>query len=215
MQVSFQDLQLSPALVSVVHDLGYTHPSPIQSEAIPALLSGQDVIGQSQTGSGKTAAFALPILQKIDIDRHELQALVLCPTRELTSQVGREMRKLGRDHHGLQVVELVGGQPTRPQREALERGAQIVIGTPGRLMDLMERRYLKPGTIKIVVLDEADRIARYGLWRCRARDHAFHAASPPDRAFLSHLPTCDRGNQPRNPARGDPDYDQGRGEGPR
>ena len=162
MQVSFQSLQLSPALVSVVHDLGYTHPSPIQSEAIPALLSGQDVIGQSQTGSGKTAAFALPILQKIELERRELQALVLCPTRELTTQVGREMRKLGRDHHGLQVLELVGGQPTRPQREALERGAQIVIGTPGRLMDLMERRYLKPGTIKVVVLDEADRMLEVG-----------------------------------------------------
>lgn len=163
MQVSFQSLQLSPALVSVVHDLGYTHPSPIQSEAIPALLSGQDVIGQSQTGSGKTAAFALPILQKIELERRELQALVLCPTRELTTQVGREMRKLGRDHHGLQVLELVGGQPTRPQREALERGAQIVIGTPGRLMDLMERRYLKPGTIKVVVLDEADRMLDMGF----------------------------------------------------
>ncbi len=163
MQPSFEALQLSPALTAVVHGLGYTRPTPIQIEAIPALLAGRDVIGQSQTGSGKTAAFALPILQGIEVDRHELQALVLCPTRELTAQVGREMRKLGRGHHGLQVLELVGGQPSRPQRDALERGAQIVIGTPGRLLDHLERGVMNPGSIKIVVLDEADRMLDMGF----------------------------------------------------
>ncbi len=163
MQPSFEALQLSPALITVVHDLGYTQPTPIQIEAIPALLAGRDVIGQSQTGSGKTAAFALPILQRIDVDRRELQALVLCPTRELTAQVGREMRKLGRGHHGLQVIELVGGQPSRPQRDALERGAQIAIGTPGRLLDHLERGVMKPDSIKMLVLDEADRMLDMGF----------------------------------------------------
>ena len=163
MLTSFEALQLSPALIAVIRDLGYSEPTPIQVEAIPALLAGRDVIGQSQTGSGKTAAFALPILQGVEVEQRELQALVLCPTRELTAQVGREMRKLGRDCHGLQVVELVGGQPSRAQRDALGRGAQVAIGTPGRVLDLLERGALKPGSIKMVVLDEADRMLDMGF----------------------------------------------------
>ena len=163
MQASFEELQLSPALTAVVHDLGYTQPTPIQIEAIPALLAGRNIIGQSQTGSGKTAAFALPVLQGIEVDRCELQALVICPTRELTAQVGREMRKLGREHRGLQVLELVGGQLSRPQRDSLERGAHIAIGTPGRLLDLLERGFMKPESIKTVVLDEADRMLDMGF----------------------------------------------------
>jgi ATP-independent RNA helicase DbpA len=162
-QASFEALQLSPALTAVVHDLGYTQPTPIQIEAIPALLAGRNIIGQSQTGSGKTAAFSLPILQRIDVDRRQLQALVICPTRELTAQVGRELRKLGREHNGLQVVELVGGQPSRPQRDALERGAQVAIGTPGRLLDLLKRGSLNADSIKMVVLDEADRMLDMGF----------------------------------------------------
>ncbi len=160
---SFEALQLSPALQSVVHELGYTQPTPIQLEAIPALLAGRDLIAQSQTGSGKTAAFALPILQGIDLERRELQALVICPTRELSAQVSREVRKLGRTHSGLQVVELVGGQPARPQRDSLERGAQIAIGTPGRILDLLERSFMNPDAIKTVVLDEADRMLDMGF----------------------------------------------------
>ena len=163
MQASFEALQLSPALTAVVHDLGYTQPTPIQIEAIPALLAGRNIIGQSQTGSGKTAAFALPILQGIEVDRRQLQALVICPTRELTAQVGREMRKLGREHSGLQVLELVGGQPSRPQRDTLERGAHVAIGTPGRLLDHLERGFMKPDSIKTVVLDEADRMLDMGF----------------------------------------------------
>ena len=163
MQASFEALQLSPALTAVVHDLGYTQPTPIQIEAIPALLAGRNIIGQSQTGSGKTAAFALPILQGIEVDRRQLQALVICPTRELTAQVGREMRKLGREHRGLQVLELVGGQPSRPQRDTLERGAHVAIGTPGRLLDHLERGVMKPDSIKTVVLDEADRMLDMGF----------------------------------------------------
>ncbi len=162
-EASFESLQLSPALIAVVRDLGYARPTPIQIEAIPALLAGRDIMGQSQTGSGKTAAFALPILQRIEVERRELQSLILCPTRELTAQVVREIRKLGRDHHGLQLVELVGGQPSRPQRDALERGAQIAVGTPGRLLDLLRRGVIKTVAIKMVVLDEADRMLDMGF----------------------------------------------------
>ncbi|MDB4459096.1 ATP-dependent RNA helicase DbpA [bacterium] len=163
MQTSFEALQLSPALTKVVIDLGYTQPTPIQMEAIPALLAGLNIIGQSQTGSGKTAAFSLPILQSIELDRRQLQALVICPTRELTAQVSREMRKLGREHNGLQVLELVGGQPSRPQRDKLERGGHIATGTPGRLLDLLERGDMIPDSIKTVVLDEADRMLDMGF----------------------------------------------------
>lgn len=162
-QASFEALQLTPALIAVVHDLGYTQPTPIQIEAIPALLAGRNIIAQSQTGSGKTAAFALPILQGIEVDQRQLQALVICPTRELTAQVGREMRKLGREHSGLQVLELVGGQPSRPQRDSLERGAHIAIGTPGRLLDLLKRGFMNPDSIRIIVLDEADRMLDMGF----------------------------------------------------
>jgi ATP-independent RNA helicase DbpA len=162
-QPTFESLSLSPALLAVVDELGYTQPTPIQAASIPALLAGRDLIGQSKTGSGKTAAFALPILQGLDLGARVLQALVLCPTRELCAQVAREVRKLGRGHAGLSVLELVGGQPARPQREALERGVHVVIGTPGRLLDHLQRGALDARTIKTVVLDEADRMLDMGF----------------------------------------------------
>tara|TARA_R110002126_G_scaffold12416_5_gene53983 strand:+ start:9421 stop:10839 length:1419 start_codon:yes stop_codon:yes gene_type:complete len=166
---TFQTLSLSPALQSVVQELGYSHPTPIQAAAIPALLEGRDLVGQSKTGSGKTAAFALPILQRIDMQDRSLQALILCPTRELCAQVAREIRKLGRSHAGLAVIELVGGQPARPQREALERGVHIAVGTPGRLLDHLDRRSLDPSSIRTVVLDEADRMLDMGFGEDVAR----------------------------------------------
>ena len=162
-QPSFESLSLSDALVAVVGELGYSQPTPIQIEAIPALLAGRDVVGQSQTGSGKTAAFALPILQSVDLGKRSLQALVLCPTRELTAQVAREVRTLGRTLNGLKVLELVGGQPARPQRDALERGVHVAIGTPGRLLDHLRHGSLNPTTIMTVVLDEADRMLDMGF----------------------------------------------------
>tara|TARA_R110002096_G_scaffold61194_10_gene152107 strand:- start:222 stop:1640 length:1419 start_codon:yes stop_codon:yes gene_type:complete len=162
-QPSFESLALSDALVAVIAELGYARPTAIQAAAIPAMLAGRDVVGQSQTGSGKTAAFALPILQRLDLGNRAVQALVLCPTRELTAQVAREVRTLGRAHNGLKVLELVGGQPGRPQREALERGAHIVIGTPGRLLDHLARGSLEPDSIGTLVLDEADRMLDMGF----------------------------------------------------
>ena len=154
---------LSPALRLVVRDLGYERPTPIQSASIPVLLAGKDLIGQSETGSGKTAAFTLPILQRLVLARRSVQAIVLCPTRELSAQVAREFRRLGCAHAGLTVVELVGGQPARLQREALGRGAHVAVGTPGRVLDLLQKKTLKTGAIATLVLDEADRMLDMGF----------------------------------------------------
>ncbi len=163
MPSDFETLSLSPTLLAVVEQLGYEHPTPIQSASIPVLLAGKDLIGQSKTGSGKTAAFALPILQRIDLAERSIQALVVCPTRELSAQVAREFRGLGRRHAGLAVLELVGGQPSRPQRDALARGAHLVVGTPGRLLDHLESGALETQAITTLVLDEADRLLDRGF----------------------------------------------------
>jgi ATP-independent RNA helicase DbpA len=163
MAPGFSTLGLSPPLLAAIEELGYTAPTPIQRAAIPALLAGRDVIGQARTGSGKTAAFALPILQRLDLEARTVQALVLCPTRELSTQVAREFRALGRGLHGLAVVELVGGQPAKPQRAALERGVHVAVGTPGRLLDHLDHGSLRPDTIRTVVLDEADRMLDMGF----------------------------------------------------
>jgi ATP-independent RNA helicase DbpA len=162
-QPAFDALSLSPGLLAVVEGLGYTQPTPIQTASIPALLAGRDLIGQSKTGSGKTAAFALPILQKIELESRTLQALVICPTRELCAQVARELRRLGRGHAGLAVLEVVGGQPARPQKESLERGVHVAIGTPGRVLAQVRCGALNGRTIKTVVLDEADRMLDMGF----------------------------------------------------
>jgi len=160
---SFNTLALSPELLAVVAELGYTSLTPIQAQSIPLLLAGKDVIGQSKTGSGKTAAFALPILARLDVSRREIQAMVLCPTRELCAQVAREFRKLGRKHPGLQVLTLSGGEPGRPQTVALERGVHIVVGTPGRVLDHLKRGRLQLGAVATAVLDEADRMLDMGF----------------------------------------------------
>jgi ATP-independent RNA helicase DbpA len=159
----FASLGLSPQLVQVVQELGYEKLTPIQAQSIPVLLEGKDLIGQSKTGSGKTAAFSLPLLEKIDLQKCSLQALVLCPTRELCTQVAREIRKLGRHHPGLQVLILSGGQPLFPQLSSLEKGVHIVVGTPGRVLDHIQRKTLDLRQIFSVVLDEADRMLDMGF----------------------------------------------------
>ena len=163
MSPSFHELQLHPALVKVAGELGYERPTRIQTLAIPPLLAGRDVIGKSKTGSGKTAAFVLPMLQGLDLERRELQALVLCPTRELAAQVRGEVRTLGRGLPGLVTAELVGGQPARGQRESLARGVHVAVGTPGRIMDLLGTGSMEPSTLRILVLDEADRMLDMGF----------------------------------------------------
>jgi ATP-independent RNA helicase DbpA len=163
METDFAALSLSPALLAAVAELGFETATPIQAEAIPALVAGRDLLGQSQTGSGKTAAFGLPILEKLKLESRELSALVLCPTRELSAQVARELRKFGRRHPGLVVVVLSGGEPVRTQTVALEKGVHIAVGTPGRVLDHLKRRTLKVHRVSTVVLDEADRMLDMGF----------------------------------------------------
>jgi len=160
---SFSSLSISPSLVQVVEELGFQKMTPIQAQSIPLLLKGKDLIGQSKTGSGKTAAFTLPILENLKLDGRQLQALILCPTRELCAQVAREIRKLGRRHSGLQVLTLSGGQPLFTQLGALEKGIHIVVGTPGRVLDHLNRRTLDLRHISSLVLDEADRMLEMGF----------------------------------------------------
>jgi ATP-dependent RNA helicase DbpA len=160
---AFTELPLSPALLAVVADLGFTELTPIQARAIPALLAGQDLVGQSKTGSGKTAAYALPLLNALDLAKREVFGVVVCPTRELSAQVARELRKLGRNLAGLSVVVLSGGEAVRDQTRALEKGVHLVVGTPGRILDHLQRRTLKVHRVATVVLDEADRMLDMGF----------------------------------------------------
>ncbi|HYH96474.1 DEAD/DEAH box helicase, partial [Hyalangium sp.] len=161
--MEFAALALSPPLLQVLAELEFQVVTPIQAQSIPVLLQGRDLVGQAQTGSGKTAAFALPILERIQLQPRRLQALVLCPTRELAAQVAGEFRRLGRRLPGLQVLVLAGGQPIRPQLNALEKGAHIAVGTPGRVLDLLEREALETRQLATVVLDEADRMLDMGF----------------------------------------------------
>jgi ATP-dependent RNA helicase DeaD len=157
----FADLGLSEPILKALQDLGYERPSPIQAEAIPALLQGRDMIGQAQTGSGKTAAFGLPLLQAIDTDDTNVQALVLTPTRELCIQVTQALRAYG-VHRGIEVVATFGGAPIRTQQAQL-KGAQVVVGTVGRVLDLISRHSLILHDCRFVVLDEADEMLDLGF----------------------------------------------------
>ncbi|MCY1014722.1 ATP-dependent RNA helicase DbpA [Pyxidicoccus sp. MSG2] len=161
--MDFAALPLAPPLLQVLEELEFKTATPIQAQSIPVLLQGQDLVGQAQTGSGKTAAFTLPILQRVRLGNRRLQALVLCPTRELCAQVAGEIRRLARRLPGLQVLVLAGGQPIRPQVDALEKGAHLAVGTPGRILDLLDREVLDPRTLATVVLDEADRMLDMGF----------------------------------------------------
>ena len=142
--------------------MGYGKPFPIQERAIGPLLDGQDIIGQAKTGSGKTAAFSLPMLQSIDVDLRRVQALVLAPTRELAVQITEETRKLG-TFTGIKILTIYGGQSINVQREALEHGVHAVVGTPGRLIDHLRRGWLDLSSVKFVVLDEADTMLDMGF----------------------------------------------------
>ncbi len=156
-------LSLSPALAGVISELGFEKLTSIQAASLPPLLSGLDLIGQSATGSGKTVAFALPLLERLDLGARELQGLVLAPTRELAAQVARELRKLGRRQPGLSVALLSGGEPVREQTRTLERGAHLAVGTPGRVLDHLNRRTLRVHRVATIVLDEADRMLDMGF----------------------------------------------------
>jgi ATP-dependent RNA helicase DeaD len=159
----FAELGLSPELLKAVVQMGYEEATHIQSQAIPALLSGSDVVGLSQTGSGKTAAFALPAIERVDVKLRAPQVLILCPTRELAVQVAEEVAKLASFKKGVREIPIYGGQSYDRQLRGLRDGAQIVIGTPGRVMDHLERRTLKLDQIKMIILDEADRMLDMGF----------------------------------------------------
>ncbi len=160
---TFGDLGLHPSLLSAVTELGYEIPSPIQSAAIPALLEGQDLLGQAQTGTGKTAAFALPLLQRINPADLHPQLLVLAPTRELALQVSEAFEKYAKNLSGVRVLAIYGGQAYDSQIRALRKGVQVVIGTPGRVMDHMRRGTLQLDRLQAMVLDEADEMLRMGF----------------------------------------------------
>ena len=162
-QRTFAQLNLSDELLDAVTDMGFTAPSPIQAEAIPAIMTGRDVIGQAQTGTGKTAAFGIPALEIVDTTDRHVQVLILCPTRELALQVADEMRKLSKYKRGLKVEAIYGGDSIERQIRSLKAGVHVVIGTPGRVMDHMERNTLKLDNVKMMILDEADEMLDMGF----------------------------------------------------
>ena len=161
--IKFEDMGLSSEILKAVKYMGFEEASPIQSKAIPLIQEGHDVIGQAQTGTGKTAAFGIPLLEKIDPKSKKLQAIILCPTRELAIQVADEIRKLAKYMHGIKLVPIYGGQEIVKQIRSLKSGTQIVIGTPGRVMDHMRRKTIKMDHIHTVVLDEADEMLNMGF----------------------------------------------------
>ncbi|MFC0351201.1 DEAD/DEAH box helicase [Undibacterium danionis] len=161
--ITFADLQLSEAIQRALSDVGYESPSPIQAATIPTLLDGRDVLGQAQTGTGKTAAFALPILSNIDIRQTAPQALVLAPTRELAIQVAEAFQTYARYIPGFHVLPIYGGQSYGPQLSALRRGVHVVVGTPGRVIDHLDKGSLDLSQLKTLVLDEADEMLRMGF----------------------------------------------------
>lgn len=161
--VRFDELQLDERILRAVTDMGFEAMSPIQAQAIPVQMEGRDVIGQAQTGTGKTAAFGIPLLQKIDRDSRKLQAIALCPTRELAIQVAEEIRRLAKYMHGIKVLPIYGGQDIGRQIRGLKDGVQIIIGTPGRVMDHMRRKTIRFEQVHTVVLDEADEMLNMGF----------------------------------------------------
>lgn len=160
---TFAELSLSEGINKALEEMGFTTPSPIQAQAIPVLLEGRDVIGQAQTGTGKTAAFGIPLIEMIDPEQRRVQAIILCPTRELAEQVMGEIKKLSRFTRDVRVVAIYGGQSYDRQIKAIRDGVQIVVGTPGRVIDHIDRGTLKLDNIKMVVLDEADEMLNMGF----------------------------------------------------
>jgi ATP-dependent RNA helicase DbpA len=159
----FSSLKLKPALEQNLVTMGYEKMTPIQAQSLPSILANKDVIGQGKTGSGKTAAFALGLLNKLDVKRFRVQTLVLCPTRELADQVAKEIRKLARAIHNIKVLTLCGGTPMGPQIGSLEHGAHIIVGTPGRIEDHLRKGRLNLDNLTTLVLDEADRMLEMGF----------------------------------------------------
>lgn len=162
-KIRFEDLKISEDIKRAIADIGFEEPSPIQEQAIPLVLEGKDIIGQAQTGTGKTAAFGIPALEMVDTNSNILQAMILCPTRELAIQATEELNKLGKYKRGLSILAVYGGQPIDRQIKALKRGVHVIVGTPGRIMDHMNRKTLKTESVRMLVLDEADEMLDMGF----------------------------------------------------
>ncbi|OEU41430.1 ATP-dependent RNA helicase [Methanosarcina sp. Ant1] len=160
---SFSDLNLSKEIQMAVEDMGFEETTTIQAQSIPYMLEGRDVIGQAPTGTGKTAAFGITVLERIDSKSKGLQAVILCPTRELAIQVAGELKKISKYKTGIEILPIYGGQPIDRQIKALKKGVQIITGTPGRVMDHLDRRTLKMDGVKIIILDEADEMLDMGF----------------------------------------------------
>lgn len=161
--MNYSDTKMNENILRAVEEMGFETMTPIQEQAIPVLLEGRDVIGQAQTGTGKTAAFAIPMIERIDPQIRKPQGIILCPTRELAMQAAEEIRKLARYMHGIKVLPVYGGQDIGRQIRALSQGVQIIVGTPGRVMDHLRRHTIKTGEIRIIVLDEADEMLNMGF----------------------------------------------------
>ncbi len=160
---TFEELGLNEDILKALQEMGFTKPSPIQAQGIPAVMQGSDVIGQAQTGTGKTAAFGIPVLERIDVTSNAVQALILCPTRELAVQVSEELGRLAKYLRGVRIEAIYGGDSIDRQIRSLKKGVHIVVGTPGRVMDHMERRTLKFNEVRMMVLDEADEMLDMGF----------------------------------------------------
>ena len=196
---AFSSLPLTPAFLANLDSLGYHEMTTIQAQSLPAVLDGRDLIAQAKTGSGKTAAFGIGILHKLNPAWFAVQGLVMCPTRELADQVANELRRLARAAGNIKILTLTGGAPMRPQIASLEHGAHIVVGTPGRLRDHLGRGTINLNHVQTLVLDEADRMTDMGFYEeiagivsaCPARRQTllFSATYPEDirRATASFL----------------------------
>lgn len=162
-QISYKESAIDERIIRAVEEMGYEKMTPIQQQAIPQFLGGKDIIGQAQTGTGKTAAFGIPVLMSVDPEVRGLQAMVLCPTRELAIQAADEMHKFAKYMHGIKILPVYGGQDISRQIRALKAGVQIIVGTPGRVMDHMRRHTVKLDNLKMIVLDEADEMLNMGF----------------------------------------------------
>ncbi len=160
---TFAELNLSDAVLRSLSDMGFEEPTPIQEQCIPYIMNNRDLVGQAQTGTGKTAAFGIPLVEKVDTNNKQTQAIIQCPTRELAIQVTGELMKIGQHTGGLNVVPVYGGQPIKRQIKSIKRGAQIIVGTPGRTIDHLKRGTIKLDGLQMVVFDEADEMLNMGF----------------------------------------------------
>jgi ATP-dependent RNA helicase DeaD len=161
--IIFKDLNLSKEVQKAIAEMGFEEATPIQSKSIPHILEGSDVIGQAQTGTGKTCAFGIPAIEMLDMEMEGIQVLVLCPTRELAIQTSEELKNVSKHKRNVKILPIYGGQPIDRQIIALKKRPQIIIGTPGRVMDHMRRHTLKFSSLKMIILDEADEMLNMGF----------------------------------------------------